>query len=96
MSREPDENWQRRRAWFPVKIEGRWLWLRRFEERGYKVFVERRRPEDEPDPDFRSEGSDWINTRVLVATIALIVVLAFGIAGHGIWSFAERPVPCAR
>ncbi len=34
--------WHRRRAWLPIRIEGRWLWLTQFEERGYKVFVERR------------------------------------------------------
>jgi hypothetical protein len=32
-------------------------------------------------------------TRILVATIALIVILAFAIGGHGIWDFAQRPLP---
>jgi hypothetical protein len=37
-----EDEWQRRRAWLPTKVDGRWVWLKRFEERGYKVFVERR------------------------------------------------------
>ena len=32
-------------------------------------------------------------TRVLVATIALIIILSFALAGHGVWEFAERPLP---
>jgi hypothetical protein len=33
------------------------------------------------------------NNRVLIATIALIVILAFALDGHGIWDFAQRPLP---
>lgn len=32
-------------------------------------------------------------TRILVATIVLIVVLSFALGGHGIWNFAGRPLP---
>lgn len=32
-------------------------------------------------------------TRVLVATIALIVILSFALGGHGVWTFAARPFP---
>jgi len=32
-------------------------------------------------------------TRVLVATIALIVIIAWAIGGQGIWAAAERPFP---
>lgn len=32
-------------------------------------------------------------TRTLVATIALIVILSFALAGHGVWTFADRPFP---
>lgn len=35
-------------------------------------------------------------TRVLVATIALIVVLSFAIGGQGIWEYAKEPVHAAR
>jgi hypothetical protein len=35
-------------------------------------------------------------TKVLIATILLILILAALLAGHGIWSFAESPMRCAR
>ena len=35
-------------------------------------------------------------TRVWIATILLIVILAALLGGHGIWSFAESPMRCAR
>ncbi len=34
--------------------------------------------------------------RVLITTIALIVILAALLAGHGVWTFAESPMRCAR
>lgn len=32
-------------------------------------------------------------TRILLATIALIVILSAVMGGHGIWDFAWRPMP---
>lgn len=32
-------------------------------------------------------------TRTTIATIAAIVLLAYGWAGYGIWDFAGRPMP---
>lgn len=32
-------------------------------------------------------------TRLAIAACALIVILAYAIAGHGIWDYAGRPFP---
>jgi hypothetical protein len=91
--------WQRRRAWLPIKLEGRWVWLRHFDERGYKVFVERRRPITRRlDRTRLIVWSTLILLTVLFWTLAIIgaVTVLTDAPRLSVWSALERPLPCAR
>jgi len=44
MADASENGWQHKFAWFPTLVDGRWIWLCAYCERGHKVFVERRLP----------------------------------------------------
>lgn len=92
-------DWVRRRAWVPMRISGRWLWLTRFEERGHKVFVERRPLPTQDAVHWRRAA--WLALGLFTAlfwTLAIIgadTVLT-GLRPASAWTALERPLPCTR